>query len=269
MNFKKSKFVNEIGEITQNMYRQGWNERNGGNISMLITEQEIKPYLRKLKPIRNFELTAHFPELEGKYFLITGTGKYFKNVYKSPEECLGLIKITNNGATAELLWGFNDGGRYTSEVTMHLASHKTRLAIDPNHRIVMHAHPVNTICMTHIVKWDNLTFTRALWGTCTECVVIFPEGVAVLPWMVSSSDSIGLVSAEMFKDYRILVWGIHGIIATGTSIDEAFGLIETVEKAAEIFMKTDLHTIKNKLSDKDLLGVVDAFGLTVKEGWLK
>ena len=38
MDFLKSKFVKEVSEITSNMYRQGWDERNGGNISLLIEE---------------------------------------------------------------------------------------------------------------------------------------------------------------------------------------------------------------------------------------
>ena len=37
-NFIESKFVKEVSEITSNMYRQGWDERNGGNISYLIEE---------------------------------------------------------------------------------------------------------------------------------------------------------------------------------------------------------------------------------------
>ena len=59
--------------------------------------------------------------------------------------------------------------------------------------------------MTHIHEWDEKAFTKTLWGTCTECIVIFPEGVAVLPWMVSSNAAIGLASAEKFDEFRILI----------------------------------------------------------------
>ena len=41
---------------------------------------------------------------------------------------------------------------------------------------------------------DSRSFTRTLWQMCSECVVVFPEGVNVLPWMLcgyySTSDSI-------------------------------------------------------------------------------
>ncbi|MBD9129732.1 aminotransferase class I/II-fold pyridoxal phosphate-dependent enzyme, partial [Alistipes finegoldii] len=37
------------------------------------------------------------PALEGKYFLVTGTGKYFKNVQYAPEINLGLVRLTDGG----------------------------------------------------------------------------------------------------------------------------------------------------------------------------
>jgi rhamnulose-1-phosphate aldolase len=38
----KSKFLNEYCATAANMYRLGWDERNGGNISYLLTEEEVK-----------------------------------------------------------------------------------------------------------------------------------------------------------------------------------------------------------------------------------
>ena len=35
------------------------------------------------------------PELEGKYFLVTGTGKYFKNVQYEPCKNLGIVRLTD------------------------------------------------------------------------------------------------------------------------------------------------------------------------------
>lgn len=69
--------------------------------------------------------------LEGKYFLVTGTGKYFKNVQVAPEVNLGLVRLTNGGETAQLLWGFADGGKFTSEFPAYMMSHAARLKIAP------------------------------------------------------------------------------------------------------------------------------------------
>ena len=137
--FLESCFVKEVSEITNNMYRQGWDERNGGNISYLIDEEYVREYFPKDVFLRDIELGFTADEsLKNKYFLVTGTGNYFKNVIKDPESNLVLVKIDNNGHVAHLLWGYKDGGKMTSEFPAHLMSHAARLKVNPKNRIVMH-----------------------------------------------------------------------------------------------------------------------------------
>lgn len=268
MNISNSKFIQEIKETTTNMYRLGWNERNGGNISVLLKDEEVAPYLSELSEIRKFPLPITFKELAGKYFVITGTGRYFKNISKDPETNLGLMQISTDGTYASLLWGYKHGGTFTSETAMHLNAHMQRLVAGDEQRVVIHAHPANIVAMTHVHSWDEKEFTLTLWSMITECIVIFPEGVAVLPWMISSSNDIGIESSKKFKDFKILIWALHGITAVGSSLDEAFGLIETVEKAAEIYMKIFGKT-KIKGIDKGMLkSVAEAFNLHVRKGWI-
>ena len=38
-------FVEEMRKITANMYRQGWDERNGGNISYMLEEDIVAEYI--------------------------------------------------------------------------------------------------------------------------------------------------------------------------------------------------------------------------------
>ena len=140
--FIESKFVKEVSEITNNMYHQGWDERNGGNISYLIDEGFVREYFPKDEFIRDIEIGFRADEiLRGKYFLVTGTGKYFKNVIKDPETNLGLIKISSDGKIAHLLWGYKDGGKFTSEFPAHLMSHAVRLKVNPKNRVIMQTHP--------------------------------------------------------------------------------------------------------------------------------
>ena len=91
-------------------------------------------------------------------------------------------------------------------------SHIERLKLDPKHRIVMHTHPANIIAMTFIHELNDRAFTRTLWQMITECMVVFPEGVGVLPWMVCGNTEIGIVTAEKMKQYRSVIWGQHGIL---------------------------------------------------------
>ena len=262
-------FVTEMRKTTANMYRQGWDERNGGNISLLLDETQVCEYLDVKNVIRTMDTGFTAPTLDGKYFLVTGTGKYFKNVQYAPEVNLGLVHLTKNGETAELLWGFADGGRFTSEFPAHMMSHAARLNIDPQNRVVMHCHPANLLAMTYIHSLDEKAFTRTLWQMCTECIVVFPDGVNVLPWMLCGTNEIGLATAEKMKTARLVVWAQHGIYGAGKDLDETFGLIETAEKAAEIYMKIAHLPRVNTITDEQMHLLEQRFGVKARDGYLE
>ena len=186
----------EMIRTATNMYAHGWDERNGGNISLLLDEADVAEYLDLNNVLRTIPTGFEAPELEGKYFLVTGTGKYFKNVQYAPEVNLGLVRLTDKGMKAELLWGYEDGGKFTSEFPAHMMSHVARLRVDPQNRVVMHCHPANLLAMTYVHDLDERAFTRTLWQMCTECIVVFPDGVNVLPWMLCGTNEIGEATAK-------------------------------------------------------------------------
>ena len=265
---KNSPFLREMCKTVSNMYRLGWDERNGGNVSLLLDEGEVAKYLDLRKVKRTIPIGFDAKELAGKIFLVTGTGKYFKNVEDDPENNLGIIRIAPDGVTAELLWGYSDGGRFTSELPAHLMSHIARLKVNPKNRVVMHCHPVNLLAMTFIHSLDEREFTRSLWRTCTECMVVFPDGIGVLPWMLCGTPEIGIATAEKMNDFRLVVWAQHGIYGAGADLDETFGLIETAEKGAEIYMKTLPYPILQTITDEDLKTIAKAFNVSYKPGWV-
>jgi rhamnulose-1-phosphate aldolase len=267
-NILEAPFMVETVRTLTNLYRLGWDERNGGNLSVLLDEAEVSEYLDTSKVIRDISMTFDASAIAGKIFLVTGTGKYFKNVQYDPAHNLGIIKIAEDGKCAKLLWGYTDGGRPTSELPAHLLSHITRLAIDPTHRVVMHTHPTNTIAMTLIHDLSERAMTRTLWQMQTESIVVFPEGVAVLPWMACGTNEIGEATAKKLQTERICLWAAHGIYGVGKDLDEAFGLIETVEKAAELYMLTaNLRTI-NEITDPQLKELAEVFGLNYRKSYL-
>ena len=261
-------FMVEMIRTTTNMYAHGWDERNGGNISLLLEEAEVTEYLDITAVIRSIPTGFEAPELEGKYFLVTGTGKYFKNVQYAPEANLGIVRLADGGKTADLLWGFTDGGKFTSEFPAHMMSHVARLAADPENRVVMHCHPANLLAMTYIHTLDEREFTRTLWQMCTECIVVFPDGVNVLPWMLCGTNEIGEATAEKMKTARLVVWAQHGIYGAGKDLDETFGLIETAEKAAEIYLKIAHLPRLNTITDEQMHLLEDRFGVKGRKGYL-
>ena len=264
----KAPFVREMMDTTANMYRLGWDERNGGNISYLLDEKEVAEYLDVNKVIREIPTGFVAKSLVGKIFIVTGTGKYFKNVEKDPETNLGIIRIKEDATTAQLIWGYKDGGRFTSELPAHLMSHMARLKVDPENRVVMHSHPTYTLAMNYVHELDEKKFTHTLWEMCTECIVVFPDGIGVLPWMLCGTNSIGEATAKKMEEFRLVVWGMHGIYGAGKTMDEAFGLIETVEKAAQIYMLTAHLPRVNTIKEEEMVSLAELFKVNYRKDFL-
>ncbi|MEN0650169.1 rhamnulose-1-phosphate aldolase [Caldifermentibacillus hisashii] len=263
-------FTQEMMKITNNMYRLGWDERNGGNISYLLTEEEVAAYLDIEKVVRTIPMQFDGRKLAGKYFIVTGSGKYFKNVIDDPAVNLGVVRVTEDGGSLELLWGLEGGGRPTSELPSHFMSHISRLTVDPENRIVMHCHATHLLAMTFTHPLEEKALTRTLWQMCTECLVVFPEGVGIIPWIVPGTNEIGEATAAKMHDYRLVIWPFHGIYGSGRDMDEVFGLIETAEKAAKVYTYVQAQGgIKQTITDQQLQDLADAFGVTPREGFLE
>jgi rhamnulose-1-phosphate aldolase len=255
--------VQELLRAADALYQKGWAERNGGNLSQLITlDREPDFYVK-----RTYPLTIDVPEnLLGQLILITGSGKYLKNVTHDPAGSLGLLRIRAD--CAELLWGLADGGKPSSELAAHLLSHSARLSADAEHRVVLHTHATNAVAMTAVFDLDEREFTRKLWRQCTEAVMFLYDGVAVLPWLPCGTDEIGRLTAEKLTDRRAVIWTRHGVFGTGSSADEALGLVEIIDKAAELYLKTAHLPVLFEISDEQLKEMANILDLTVREGYL-
>ncbi|RYM02735.1 rhamnulose-1-phosphate aldolase [Sporolactobacillus sp. THM7-7] len=269
--FVDSLYVREVAKITDKLYQHGWDERNGGNVSYRLTKEEVKPYEDTCEVLRRIPIACSEEQLVGTYFLVTGTGRYFRNIIDFPERDLGLVRIAENGKYVDLMWGFNDGGRPTSEFPTHLMGHQTRLKQNKAQRVIMHCHPTHLIAMTFTQPLDEKTFTKTLWKMQTESLVVFPEGIGIIPWMVPGTIAIGQATAQKLEQFSSVIWPQHGIFASGSSIDEAFGLIETIEKAAQIWttVQTQGGNIKQTITDRELNDLARAFGVTPHPGYLE
>ncbi len=268
-NILNAPFLEELKKTTANMYRLGWDERNSGNISLLLDEDEVSAYLDTGRVLRKIPCSFRAEGLRGKYFLITGSGKYFKNTADFPERDLGIIRVSQDGETVELLWGFSDGGTVTSELPAHLMGHMARLEADPLSRVVLHCHPTHLQALTYIHPLDEAEMTRSLWQMCSECVCVFPEGVGVLPFMISGSQELGAATAEKMKQFRLVIWAMHGIYAAGRDLDETFGLIETVEKAAQVYLLTSHLPRMNTITDEQLRDLAEYWHKPYRKDFLK
>jgi rhamnulose-1-phosphate aldolase len=98
--------------------------------------------------------------------------------------------------------------------------------------------------------------------------VVFPDGVNVLPWMLCGTNEIGEATAKKMETARLCVWAQHGIYGAGKDLDETFGLIETAEKAAEIYMKIAHLPLVNTITDEQMHELEEHFNVKAREGYL-
>lgn len=250
----------------------GWHERNGGNLSYRIKPDEIEDIKNSLDYTHPFvPCGTTAGNLAGEYFLITGSGKYFKNIALNPEENLAIIQIDETGSRYRTVWGLVKGGVPTSELPTHLINHSVKKRISSGRiRVIYHCHPGNTIALTFVLPLDSKTFTRELWETATECPVVFPNGVGVLKWMVPGGEQIGIETGKLIEKHDIVVWAHHGIFCAGEDFDQTFGLAVTVEKAAEILVKVlSMGGKRQKITTENFKDLAKAFKLTLPNGFLE
>ena len=239
MDIKESKFMEGFMRLTADAFKKGWHERNGGNLTYRVRPEEVAAVQPSLHEVQEWQPIGNtVPGLAGEYFLTTGSGKYMRNVELAPEENTALVKIDDKGENYGIVWGLVNGGRPTSELPTHLAAHELKKKMTGGvNRVIYHAHPTNLIALTFVLPLEDKAFTRELWEMATEDPVIFPEGIGVVPWMVPGGKEIADASVKLMEKYRVVVWAHHGLFVCGDDFDEAFGLMDTVEKASEICVK--------------------------------
>ena len=233
-----AEFVKNFIRTANDGWEQGWHERNGGNLSYRIRLEEVEAVKEDFEPKEWQPIGATVPKLAKEYFIVTGSGKYFRNVIIKPEDSICIIELDEKGENYRIVWGLVNGGRPTSELPTHLMNHEVKMiATGGKHRVIYHAHPTNIIALTFVLPLEDKVFTRELWEMSTECPVIFPEGVGVVPWMVPGGRDIAVATSELMKKYNLAIWAHHGMFASGEDFDLTFGLMHTAEKSAEILVK--------------------------------
>ena len=270
MNILDAEFIKGFMRMAEDGWNQGWHERNGGNLSYRIKPDEIDSVRENLTSDEWKTNGISVPALAGEYFVVTGAGKYFRNVSIKPDDSFCIIELDNKGENYRVRWGLVNGGRPTSELPSHLMNHEVKLAAaGGRHRVIYHAHPVNVIALTFVLPLTDKAFTRALWEMSTECLMVFPDGIGVVPLTVPGSRDLAAATAELMKKYDAAIWAHHGMFCSGEDFDTTFGLMHTIEKAAETLVK-----IRSMVSEKrqtirtdDLRRLAAAYKLSLPE-WL-
>lgn len=266
-----TKLKREFTKVCSDGYALGWHERNGGNLSYRMKDaevEEVKDLLNESAEWR--EIGTSVPDLANEYFMVTGSGKYFRNVELDFEDNVAIIRVNEDGTKYKIVYGLVNGGKPTSELPTHLMNLEVLKKRDAGLRVVYHAHPANTVALTFVLPLDEEVFTREIWEMETECPIVFPKGIGLVEWMVPGGRDIAIKTCEIMKTRDVAVWYHHGIFVTGHDFDEAFGLMHTVEKAAEMLVKVMSMSDRklNTISPEGFRQIAKDFKVDIDERYL-
>lgn len=92
-----AEFVQGFIRTANDGWEQGWHERNGGNLSYRIRLEEVEAVKEDFEPKEWQPIGTTVPKLAKEYFIVTGSGKYFRNVIIKPEDSICIIELDEKG----------------------------------------------------------------------------------------------------------------------------------------------------------------------------
>lgn len=269
-------FVRGLCRMCQDGFEFGYHEKNGGNASRWLTHEEAnaaRTFFYEM-PSSWVNMGISAPQLGREYLLVTGTGKYLRNMTAAPVENAGIVELSPDGGSWRLVWGLKDGGMPTSELAAHILAYAA-CASKPGGpaRVLYHAHPTALVALTALVPPDARTLTRLVWSMSTESVVAVPGGVGYLGSMVPGSQELARATAAELANRAACVWQLHGVMAPGADFDEAFGIVQTLDKAADAYLRARAAQGGNPnvpftLDDGAIRATAARYGLPISEEFL-
>jgi len=260
---KLERIVEAVRDVAQHLWDKGWAESNAGNISVNVTE-----YLSDAPTdLDHFPLThmeQSYPSLSGCSFLISGAGTRMRDLARRPAENACILRMADDAFSYDVIWGggAETGFRPTSELASHLSLHQFLLQQETSARAVVHTHPTELIALTHTSEYnDEDVLNRALWAMLPEVKILIPEGIALVPYQVPGSEAIAQATVNALPGHRIALWEKHGCLAIAPTATEALDLIDTANKAAQIFLTCrSAGFTPEGLTASQIQGLADFFG---------
>lgn len=157
-------FVQGMIKATSDAWLKGWDERNGGNLTLRLDDADIAPFSADFHPTpRYIALSQPMPRLANTPFIVTGSGKFFRNVQLDPAANLGIVKVDSDGAGYHILWGLTNEAVPTSELPAHFLSHCERIqTTQGKDRVIMHCHATNLIALTYVLENSTALYPQIM-----------------------------------------------------------------------------------------------------------
>ena len=209
--------VDKVAETAGYLWQKGWAERNGGNITVNITEH-VDDAIRAMEPVSGrFPIGTTLPRLKGCYFFCKGTNKRMRDLARRPMENGSVIRILDDCASYEII--ADKAVKPTSELASHLAMHNQMIASGNGYKAALHTHPIDLIAMTHNPAFlEKDVLTNLLWSMIPETRAFCPKGLGIVPYKMPSSVELAEATIAQLREYDVVMWEKHGVCAVGLEI---------------------------------------------------
>jgi len=254
--------IDKVAEVAGYLWQKGWAERNGGNITINVTEH-VDDSLRSLPAIAGpFPIGKQLPRLKGCWFYCKGTGRRMRDLARDPMANGSIIRITEDCAHYEIV--ADEPVMPTSELPSHLAVHDYLLLKGSPYRASLHTHPIELVALTHSPKWlVKDAATHMLWSMIPETRAFCPRGLGMVPYMLPSSIELAEATIRAIdEDYDVVMWEKHGVFAVDIDIMDAFDQVDVLNKAAQIYISAkNMGFDPEGMTEAQMRELSEVFGL--------
>lgn len=230
-----AKQIADVAEVAGYLWQKGWAERNGGNITINITEF-VDDEIRNMHAISEiFQIGTVLPHLRGCYFFCKGTNRRMRDLARWPMENGAVIRVLDDCSSYVII--ADNPVKPTSELPSHLSMHNFKIGFGSNYKAVLHTHPIDLIAMTHnpaFLEKDKLTYL--LWSMIPETRAFCPRGLGIIPYKMPGSLELANATIKELVEYDVVMWEKHGACSVGVDIMEAFDMLDTLSKSAQIYL---------------------------------
>lgn len=257
-----AKAVGQVAEVAGYLWQKGWAERNGGNITVNITEY-IDDEIKAMPAISDvMQIDTTLPHLKGCYFYCKGTQMRMRDLARWPMDNGSIIRILDDCASYVII--ADNPVKPTSELPSHLSVHNYLLAKGSPYRASLHTHPIELVALTHSQKYmEKDVATRMLWSMIPETKAFCPRGLGMVPYLMPSGVELADATIKAIDDdYDVVMWEKHGVFAVDTDIMSAFDQVDVLNKSALIYIAAkNMGFEPEGMSDAQMKELSDTFGL--------
>ena len=253
--------VEKIAEVAGYLWQNGWAERNGGNITVNITEY-VDDEIRSMAPISDVkQIGVTLPSLKGCYFYCKGTGKRMRDLARWPMDNGSVIRILDDCASYVII--ADNAVMPTSELPSHLTVHARQIETNSGYKATVHTHPIELVAMSHNRAFlGKDVLTKILWSMIPETKAFCPLGLGIVPYTLPGSNALADATLKELEDYDVVMWEKHGVFAKGTDVMDAFDQIDVLSKSAKIYINSKCMGFEPEgMSDEQMKEMTKAFNL--------